>query len=75
MAEHDEIFPNEPKLLLARASVARLLDMSCAGVRDLDERGLLPAPLKIGRVRRWRRLDIEGWVDAGCLPRGKETMA
>lgn len=32
------------------------------------DRGILPPALKVGRLVRWRRGDIEAWIQGGCIP-------
>lgn len=31
-----------------------------------NEAGLIPAGMKIGRAVRWRLVEIESWIEAGC---------
>lgn len=33
--------------------------------------GRMPPPVRIGRVVRWRRDEIEAWIKAGCPPVSK----
>ena len=30
--------------------------------------GLIPPPVKIGKLKRWRRVDIDKWTEGGCRP-------
>ena len=53
-------------LLLAAGDVAELLAVSRLTIFRWRAAGRLPPPLKIGRVVRWRRLEIETWLAAGC---------
>lgn len=32
------------------------------------DNGTLPPALKVGRLIRWRRSDIEKWIESGCVP-------
>lgn len=48
--------------------VARLADCSTRHVFRLVERGLMPAPVKVGRLTRFRREQIERWISDGCPP-------
>ncbi len=48
--------------------VARLVSCSPRQVFRLVERGLIPAPVKVGRLTRFRRDEIERWIDGGCRP-------
>lgn len=54
-----------PALLDAEA-VAALLSCSRRHVYAKSDGGLMPAPIKLGRLTRWRRLDIERWIEDGC---------
>lgn len=42
--------------------VARLADCSTRHVYRLVERGLMPAPVKVGRLTRFRREQVERWI-------------
>ena len=37
--------------------------------RRLDATGQVPAPVKIGRLNRWRLKELAAWVRAGCPDR------
>jgi prophage regulatory protein len=53
----------DPLQLLDIGDLSRLLKRSPASLwRDHTE-GRLPTGLKIGRAVRWRRVDIQGWLD------------
>jgi len=52
------------RLLLAVDDVARLLSCSRRNIYRLSDSGALPRPVKLGRLTRWRREDIERWVAA-----------
>lgn len=34
----------------------------------LVDSGRMPAPIKLGRLNRWRRTEIEQWIANGCKP-------
>ncbi len=57
--------PVEAALLDVRA-VATLLDCSPRHVYRLADASRMPAPVRIGALVRWRRIDIDAWIDAGC---------
>ena len=60
----------EPDLLDADAdAVAAKLGVSARLVRRLADRGAMPAPVRISRLVRWRRADVNAWVGAGCPAR------
>jgi excisionase family DNA binding protein len=55
-------------LLIDTPTVARLLNVSRRHVcRLLDEKAL-PAPVRLGRLLRWRLSDILEWIEADCPP-------
>jgi excisionase family DNA binding protein len=53
-------------LLLTKAELADLLRCSGRTLYRQLQAGELPPPVRIGRLLRWRRPDIEQWIDAGC---------
>jgi predicted DNA-binding transcriptional regulator AlpA len=56
-------------LLLDIHTLAALLTRSVASLERDQAAGRLPAPVRIGRSKKWRRSDIEAWVAAGCPAR------
>lgn len=54
-----------PELIDTKA-VAAMLTVSVRHVERLAEAGRMPAGLKIGRLRRWRRRVILDWIDRGA---------
>lgn len=52
----------EPTLLLTRRDLARELRCSVREVDRLRSRGMLPAPIRLGRAPRWRREDVVAWL-------------
>lgn len=61
-------------MFLNLRELSRLLGCSDRHVLRLVERGLLPAPVYFGRLRRWSRRTIEMWDVAGC-PTDREGVA
>jgi excisionase family DNA binding protein len=55
-----------PALLIDARELARLLAVSLRHVHRMLAAGELPDPVRLGRALRWRRVDIEAFVDAGC---------
>ena len=54
-------------LLLDAEGLAAELRTSKATVWRWDASGKLPKPLRLtGGTTRWRRVDIEKWIDLGC---------
>ncbi len=57
------------KLLLSADELAEVLDIGVRTLWRMDACGKLPRPVSIGRLRKWRRREIEAWVEAGCPDR------
>jgi excisionase family DNA binding protein len=49
-------------------SVAKLLSCSPRHVWRLVDRGAMPAPLRIGRLCRWRLGTLREWIREGAKP-------
>lgn len=49
---------DEGKLLLGLREVSKLLGVSPRSVWTWADEGKFPAPLELGRLRRWRREDV-----------------
>lgn len=52
--------------LLDVKAVAKLCSCSSRTIRRLADAGSMPRPVKLGALVRWRRADIQTWLDAGC---------
>jgi prophage regulatory protein len=46
--------------------VAELLNVSVRLVWQLRDGGRMPMPVHIGRLVRWRREELEGWIAEGA---------
>ena len=62
MRKHDKQRPYRPEFM-ALATLAYMLDISERTVQDYVEAGLLPEPVIIGNVKRWRWTQVEIWLD------------
>jgi excisionase family DNA binding protein len=49
-------------------AVARKLGCSTRHVRRMADGGLMPPPIKLGALVRWRRQDLDTWIAGGCKP-------
>ena len=63
--------PDAPTLGLAvnDRDAAALMGVSRSHWRVLVRYGRAPAPVKMARSSRWRRLELIAWLNAGCPPR------
>jgi predicted DNA-binding transcriptional regulator AlpA len=61
-------------LLIDIRQLAALLSRSVASLERDQAAGRLPAPVRVGGSKRWRRAEVEAWVAAGC-PAGKAWEA
>lgn len=52
--------------LLDAKSVAVLLRVSLRMIWQMRDAGRMPQPVKVGRLCRWRRTDIDRWIGDGC---------
>ena len=53
--------------LLDVKDVALLLGgCSTRHVYRLADAGLMPRPVRLGHLVRWRRAELKSWIDAGC---------
>lgn len=62
--------PSEMSLIPAKA-VAEMLGVNERTIHRLKSAQKLPTPVRFGGNVRWKRGDIEAWIDAGC-PGGAE---
>ena len=75
---HDDTEPERAEWL-SSSSVAKLLDCSARTVWRLRDQGALPAPIRLGRVIRWRRSAIELFlsqleaIGGGETPYGRDN--
>lgn len=56
---------NDPDRLLTSAQVARICGMSTAAFYQRRWLGQGPTTIKLGRALRFRRSDVDAWLDAG----------
>ena len=62
-------------LLLTAKELGRLLGVALCTVWTWNAAGRIPLPLRIGGTTRWRRREIEQWIEAGAPGREKwESM-
>lgn len=56
-------------LLLTAEQTAELLGISVRHVHKLNREEKIPAPVRLGGSVRWRREEVERWVEAGSPSR------
>jgi predicted DNA-binding transcriptional regulator AlpA len=57
-------------LLITAETAAALCGVSTRTWRRLEETGVVPRPILLGRrMKRWLRADFIRWIEAGCPPR------
>lgn len=61
--------------LMTVNDVARVLGCSVSHIWRCHSANLIPAPVHLLRLTRWRKSEIDDWVLAGCPPRGKWSWA
>ena len=52
--------------VLDAQGVGRVLGVGKSKVYELDARDELPAPVQVGRVRRWVKAEVEAWLLHGA---------
>jgi predicted DNA-binding transcriptional regulator AlpA len=63
--------PNDDPILIDAEGLAKILMVTVRHVRRMDAGGDLPAPIRLGRLVRWRRDEILKWLAADCPDRMK----
>ena len=63
-----ELLPDFDLTMITVSDLARLLKMSKRNVWRLRSAGLLPMPVRLGASVRWRLVEIQKWIAAGCPP-------
>jgi excisionase family DNA binding protein len=63
------------KLFYLCQELAETLSTSTRTLHRLNSAGRIPKPSRLGGQLRWRRAEIDAWVDAGMPDRGtRERM-
>lgn len=55
-------------LLISAEKVAELLGISKRTLWRLLSAGRLPEPIRLGSVVRWKRDELQEWIEEGCPP-------
>ena len=59
----DEAESASADMMLTPKTLAELLKVSARTVRRMRSDGLLPEPIQFGTCERWRRSDIDRWLE------------
>lgn len=60
----------EASILVGAETAAAMCEVSVRTWRRLVSAGKVPRPVCIGgRIKRWNREELEGWIAAGCPSR------
>ncbi len=59
----------ESNLLLSATQAANLCGISVRQWWRWDSSGKIPRAVMIGCTKRWRRIELEKWVEEGCPSR------
>lgn len=68
----DKRSPAIVKLLLPIEDVVIMTSHSKRTIERRLKEGRFPKPTMSGRLRLWRLVDIQAWVDAGCPEPGSD---
>ncbi len=60
-------------VLLTVKEVAEMLGLSERTVYRLADVGNMPRPVKIGAAVRWRRNELDQWIEEGCPASQRKT--
>lgn len=58
----------KPLELLTKEQVAQRLNISLRTVYRLIQTGEIPAPVKLGKMLRWRTDVLDAWIENDCKP-------
>jgi len=72
----NELAPDPGERLVDNKFVADRLDVHPETVMDLVNRNHFPAPIMVGRLKRWRLKDIDCWIASrGAAKEQLDAMA
>ena len=61
--------------LYTDVEISELVKVSRRQIWKLLAMGKLPAPIRLGRSVRWRRTDIDKWIENGCRVEAKAVKS
>ena len=62
------------RLLLSASELSSMLGVAKCTIWTWHSGGKIPRPVKIGRTTRWKRREIEDWLEADAPPRERWEM-
>jgi predicted DNA-binding transcriptional regulator AlpA len=65
----------EPAALLDADETSAFCGWSRRTTYRLSDAGRMPAPVRVGRMTRWRRAELEDWIARGCPDCGAEGVS
>ncbi len=65
-----EAISGDSLVLIDAKAVAAMLGCSWRTIYRLADAGKMPRPLKLGRLTRWRRDQVEAFILNGCKMQG-----
>jgi len=63
--------PKPTVVVLTAEELASLLKSSLESIYRFNAKGLIPRPSRLGGQLRWKRAEIEAWIDAGMPSRSE----
>jgi len=66
MSSRTETSTTPAPTLISADDLATQLSCCPRHVRRMSDRGVMPAPVKVGRLVRWPREAIAHWIESGC---------
>ena len=65
-AEAESMNSDTKNHMLTIREIAEMLRCSARTLYRLKDAGHMPKPIRIGKLIRWNRSEIEIWINAGC---------
>jgi predicted DNA-binding transcriptional regulator AlpA len=60
--------PEDAGLLIDAHTLANLLSIAKSTLYRLQAEEAIPAPVQVGRLKKWRLTEILDWIEADCPP-------